>query len=273
MQAFSLLEAWPVDTVAAAIVAPDGSVQFHGDRTTVFSLASVTKLLAAAGVHLAAEEGSVVLSNDVGVLAEGDTSRGATLADALAHAGGFGPKGVILEDPGKRRIYSNGGYDLLAAAVESATEMTFAEYLRLGLFEPLAMTSTVLQGSAAFAGSSTVEDLVAFVRGLPQLLDSSTISAMTTPYLRELPGVLPGYGRQAPNTWGLGPEIRSAKAPHWTGSKNSPRTWGHFGQAGTFVWVDPDAGVAAIVLTNRTFGEWAIPLWPVFSNAVLDELA
>ena len=95
---------------------------------------------------------------------------------------------------------------------------------------------------------------------------------MTSPYLPELRGVLPGYGPQDPNTWGLGPEIRAQKQPHWTGSKNSPSTWGHFGQAGTFLWVDPVANVSTVVLTNRTFGEWAVPLWPAFSDAVLEEL-
>ena len=65
-----------------------------------------------------------------------------------------------------------------------------------------------------------------------------------------LVGVLPGFGRQDPNDWGLGFEIRDAKAPHWTGSRNSPRTFGHFGRSGTFLWVDPDAGLALACLTD-----------------------
>ncbi len=52
--------------------------------------------------------------------------------------------------------------------------------------------------------------------------------------------MLPGFGVQRPNDWGLGFEIRDAKSPHWTGSANSGRTYGHFGQSGTFIWVDPD---------------------------------
>ena len=50
-----------------------------------------------------------------------------------------------------------------------------------------------------------------------------------------LTGVLPGFGVQRPNDWGLGFEIRDAKSPHWTGSANSGRTYGHFGQSGTFI--------------------------------------
>ena len=273
MTYFDLLDTWPVDSVAAATISPDGTVNRHGDTGAVFELASITKLLTAAGVHLAAEEGSISLADDAGVLIEDDRSRGATLADVLAHGGGYGPKGVVLDDPGRRRIYSNGGYELLAHAVERGTEMAFADYLTEGLFQPLGMASTVLDGSAAYAARSTVDDLVRFITGLPQLLAPETVEAMTNPYLPELIGVLPGYGRQTPNVWGLGPEIRSNKTPHWTGQRNSPKAWGHFGQAGTFLWVDPQSSLAAVTLTNRTFGDWAIPLWPTYSDAVINELA
>jgi CubicO group peptidase (beta-lactamase class C family) len=81
--------------------------------------------------------------------------------------------------------------------------------------------------------------------------------------------VLPGLGRMEPNDWGLTFELRDAKSPHWTGSRNSERTFGHFGASGTFLWVDPDAGLACAVLTERRFGDWAKEAWPVFSDEVL----
>jgi CubicO group peptidase (beta-lactamase class C family) len=84
-----------------------------------------------------------------------------------------------------------------------------------------------------------------------------------------LAGVLPDFGRFDPNDWGLGFELRDAKSPHWTGARNSPRTFGHFGGSGTFLWVDPDASVALGVLTNLDFGEWAKEAWPRLSDAVL----
>ena len=71
------------------------------------------------------------------------------------------------------------------------------------------------------------------------------------------PGVLPGFGYQPHCDWGLGFEIRDRKAPHWTGSRNSPRTFGHFGQSGSFLWVDPEARVACASLADRDFGDWA----------------
>jgi CubicO group peptidase (beta-lactamase class C family) len=86
-----------------------------------------------------------------------------------------------------------------------------------------------------------------------------------------LPGVLPGFGRQASNDWGLGFEIRDGKSPHWTGSLNSPATFGHFGQTGSFLWVDPEAGLACACLTGVAFGEWAATHWPRLSDLVLEE--
>ena len=86
-----------------------------------------------------------------------------------------------------------------------------------------------------------------------------------------LDGVVPGFGMQRPNDWGLGFEIRDGKSPHWTGSRNSAATYGHFGQTGTFLWVDPSRDIALVVLTDRDFGDWAKPLWPALSDAVVSE--
>ena len=72
---------------------------------------------------------------------------------------------------------------------------------------------------------------------------------------------------------GLQAELRDDKSPHWTGSRNSPRTFGHFGGSGTFLWVDPEAGIALAVLTNLDFGEWSKEAWPRLSDAVLGESA
>jgi CubicO group peptidase (beta-lactamase class C family) len=86
-----------------------------------------------------------------------------------------------------------------------------------------------------------------------------------------LTGVLPGYGPQRPNDWGLGFEIRDGKSPHWTGAGNSAGTFGHFGQTGTFIWADPACDLALVVLTDRDFDDWAKPLWPALADRVLAE--
>ena len=76
------------------------------------------------------------------------------------------------------------------------------------------------------------------------------------------------------NDWGLGVEVRDLKSPHPTGSRNSPATFGHYGGAGTFLWVDPDAQLALVCLTDRDRdGRLDQPAWPRFSDAVLAEAA
>ena len=91
-------------------------------------------------------------------------------------------------------------------------------------------------------------------------------AAVAFPGLR---GVLPGFGLPDPCDWGLGFELRDRKSPHWTGARNSPATFGHFGRSGTFLWVDPVAGLALACLTDRPFGAWAGEAWPALSDAVL----
>jgi hypothetical protein len=89
----------------------------------------------------------------------------------------------------------------------------------------------------------------------------------------DLRGVLPGYGRFDPCDWGLGFEVKGDKAPHWTGTRTTPATFGHFGRAGGFVWVDPGAGLACATLSNRDFGPWAVTEWSTLADAVVEEWA
>ena len=117
-------------------------------------------------------------------------------------------------------------------------------------------------------------DLIALAGELlePRLIVRETLTEATTVQFPGLVGVLPGFGRQEPNDWGLGFELKDAKSPHWTGARNSPRTFGHFGMSGTFLWVDPGVRAACAVLTDRDFGDWAKEAWPALGDAVLAEL-
>jgi CubicO group peptidase (beta-lactamase class C family) len=94
---------------------------------------------------------------------------------------------------------------------------------------------------------------------------------MTSVQFPGLNGVLPDVGRFDPNDWGLGVELRDRKQPHWTGTRNSERTFGHFGGSGTFLWVDPAVGLALACLTDREFDTWALEAWPRLSDGVLEE--
>lgn len=262
MSALELIDQWPCDAVAAGWIRPDDSVELRGSVDMSFALASVTKLLTAVTVLIGVEEGSLELDQPT-------YEEGATLADLLGHASGLDADGGRLGRTGHRRIYSNAGYEIAASSLQERTGIPFPTYMHEAIFDPLEMASTRLTGSPAHGAESTVNDLLRFLTGLNGLLASETLLGMVTAHLPELSGVLPGYGRQTPNSWGLGPELRSHKTPHWTGSRNSPSTWGHFGRAGSFLWVDPVAQQSLVVLTDRPFDEWARPLWPALSDAVL----
>jgi CubicO group peptidase (beta-lactamase class C family) len=276
MDALAVIDDWPAAHAAAAVVGPDGTLASHGRTDLGFALASVTKPLAALAALVAVEEGAVELDQPAAPYGP----EGATLRHLLAHASGLVFGGAPeprrpLARPGASRIYSNAGIEAMAELVADATGIAFADYLDQAVCRPLGLRGTALHGSPAWAGRSTVDDLAAVARELlaPRLLHHSTIAEATTVQFPGLVGVLPGFGRQDPNDWGLGFEIRGHKSPHWTGSRNSPRTFGHFGQAGTFLWVDPEAELAAVVLTDEPFGPWAVRDWPPFSDGVLSARA
>jgi len=246
-----------------------------GDAGARFPWASVTKLATALCVLVAVEEGVVALDEPAG-------PPGSTVRHLLAHASGLGPDGAVLAAPGRRRIYSNEGFRELGRIVAARSGLAYREYLSEAVLDPLGMRGTrMAPGTADPAGAGDpaagligpLGDLLALGRELlrPTVVHRDTLTAATAVAFPGLAGVLPGFGRQDPCDWGLGFEVRDAKHPHWTGARNSPETFGHFGQAGGFLWVDPVAGVACAVLTDREFGPWAAQAWPVLSDAVLAE--
>ncbi len=264
------LDDWPVAAAAAAIVGPSGTLATYGDTERPFFLASVTKPLVARAVQVAIEEGVAELGTAAG-------PPGSTIRHLLAHASGLSVHSdQVLAKPGTRRVYSNYGFAVLAETVQRASGIEFGRYLAEAVFEPLGMAATRLDGGAPAAGfgaTSTVADLAAFA---DDLLNPTTVSAQLhteaiTVQFPGLDGVLPGYGVQRPNDWGLGFEIKDSKSPHWTGVSNSARTYGHFGQSGTLIWADPQAELVLIVLTDRDFGDWATGLWPALADAVISE--
>jgi CubicO group peptidase (beta-lactamase class C family) len=253
-------------TVGAAVLDSTGVIEVAGETDARLPLASVTKPLVAYAALVAVEEGTIALDDPAG-------PEGSTVAHLLAHASGLAPDDPtrILAKPGTHRIYSSAGYAVLAAHIEQASGFSMAAYLADAIFEPLRMRHSALVGPAGMGAVSTVEDLTQFAGELlaPGLISAETFALATSPAFPGLGGVLPGFGRQEPCDFGLGFEIRDHKAPHWTGSLNSPATFGHFGQSGTFLWVDPVASLALIVLTDRPFGDWAAAAWPPLSDEVV----
>jgi CubicO group peptidase (beta-lactamase class C family) len=264
VDALLAIDGWNAGVAAAGVVRAGGVVETHGPGDVELRWASVTKLLTGVAVLVALEEGTVDLDEPAG-------PPGSTLRHLLAHASGLPVDGVEpIAEPGRRRIYSNTGIELAARLVEERAEMPFADYFLGAVVRPLGLTGR-LAGSPAHGYRGPLDDLMALGRELlePTLVAPETLAEATTVQFPGLDGVLPGLGRLEPNDWGLTFELRDAKSPHWTGSRNSERTFGHFGASGTFLWVDPDAGLACGVLTDRPFGDWAKEAWPAFSDSVL----
>ncbi|MQA07349.1 MAG: serine hydrolase [Pseudonocardiaceae bacterium] len=270
MDSLRAVAQWPVDNVAVAVVDASGRpLGSYGPMDRPFQLASVTKLLSAYGVLIAVEEGALDWDQPAG-------PEGSTVRHLIAHSSGLAfEEHKVQAQPGSRRIYSSAGFEVLAEEVHRSSGIPFDKYLDEAVFGPLGMSATQLVGSAGAGAVSTCGDLVPFAAELqaPRLIDERTLAEARTVEFSGLDGVVPGFGMQRPCDWGLGFEIRGHKSPHWTGANSSPETFGHFGQSGTFLWVDPVAAAACIALADRDFGDWAKQAWPPFTDAVLADLA
>jgi CubicO group peptidase (beta-lactamase class C family) len=261
------VEGWPAEHVAVGLASATGPVAVHGDASREYRWASVTKPVTALACLVAAEEGAIDLDGPAG-------PPGSTFRHLLAHASGLPLDGASpIARPGERRIYSDYGFDVAGETLASQAEIPFGVYLAEAVLGPLGLGARY-EGRPGSGLWGSLDDLLAIGRELlqPTLVSAETLAEATTVQFPGLVGVVPGFGRQEPNDWGLGFELRDHKSPHWTGSRNSASTFGHFGRSGTFIWVDPEAGVALAGLTDRDFGDWAKTAWPALSDAVLAEL-
>lgn len=261
-----LLDGWPGEHTLAVT---DGTqvLATAGDRTAIRRIASITKLFTAYACLIAWEEGTLDLDAAAG-------PAGSTVRHLLAHASGLPfegdePVGAV----GSRRIYSNTGIDVLAQHLGARAGMPFADYLRFGVLEPVGLGHVEANVSPAHGLRLSVDDLVVFANELlnPTLVHPDTLAMATTPVFADLPGVLPGFGRHERNLWGLGFEIKGDKSPHWTAAGNSPSTFGHFGGAGSFLWIDPKRRLAAVCTGSVEFGAWAAAAWPVANQALIEK--
>ena len=118
----------------------------------------------------------------------------------------------LIAEPGTRYSYSSYGYNLLGAIVEAASGMSFGDYMRQNVWQPLGMNDTRMDDplevipnrvrgyqlvngkirnsefidiSSRFGGGgarSTVPDMLKFAKGMMdrKLLKAETLDAMTT---------------------------------------------------------------------------------------------
>ena len=260
---------FPTALVVTGAPAPDGGVLHEsGDVDEIFPFASVTKPIVAWSALVAVDRGLLDLDAPAGAPAPD----GATIGHLLSHSSGIAADSdERLASPGTRRIYSNRGIEILGQWLQEATGTPLETWVETTVLEPLGMASVLIPGSPAHSGEGSARDLSLFARELasPRLVSPALAERACVPVLPELDGVLPGYGRQVPNPFGLGVEVRGAKSPHWTGKGNSPQTFGHFGQSGSFMWVDPVAERQAVFLGAEPFGQVHRKTWPVLGDQIL----
>jgi CubicO group peptidase (beta-lactamase class C family) len=257
---------WPVPLAAAGALV-DGRVESAGDSARTFRLASVSKPVAALALLVAAEEGVVDLDEPEG-------PPGSTVRHLLAHASGLPFEGTVpIAAPGTRRVYSNEGFRVLGAHLEQRAEMPFAEYVRAAVVGPLGI-GLEPSGDPGSGMHASLSDVLALAGELlePTVVARETLDELKTVQFAGLAGVLPDWGRFEPLDWGLGVQLATSP-PTWMGSRVSRRAFGHFGGSGTFLWVDPELGLACAALTDREFGDWAKSAWPALSDAVVEEAA
>lgn len=261
-------EMWHPAGGASGHIAGDHRTAVIGNATQSFPWASVTKLITAHAALIAVEEGVVSLGDEIRPF------RGLTVAHALAHAGGIAfDEPFSIGQPGLKRQYSNAAIRLVADHVQRCAGMPFADYVHIGIIEPLKLVGVRWSDPAAGA-SGTIKDLLALARELlrPTLIDHDTLTKATQPWWPNLDGIVPGFGMQRPCPWGLGFEIRGTKEPHWMGRSLSPQSFGHFGQSGAMLAVDPARSEAWCSLSPQPFGAWAATAWPAFMDNVVDDL-
>lgn len=193
-----------------------------------------------------------------------------------------------LSEPGTKTEYSDLGFMLLGNIVESLTGKSLASNFRERFSSPLGMSSTMFTPPPPFLGriAPTGEDGVwrldrprplvndqnaALLGGIAGHAGLFTTTGDLCRMVRMLMngGELDGkrYVRSstvstflkktdAPRA--LGWDLVSTTGASSAGSRFSAASWGHLGFTGTSIWVDPDRGLAVILLSNR--------VWPSADN-------
>ena len=259
----SPIEGWPGAPSAIAFRLDGGIVERLvqvGDVAAVRPWASVSKMAVSLAFGVESDWELHKFTENIG-------PRGATIANLLSHSSGLGLEpGDPVSDVGARRVYSNYGYDYAVHAIVGASSPE--DWLDSRVFRPFGMTSTRLEGRPAAGVTGSTEDLmrlaVAWLR--PDGIARETRNRMITPYMADLDGVVPGFGRFTPCPWGLGPEIRGQKE-HWMGDWPA-QSFGHFGQSGALMLLNAQEHIGLVATSTEPFGPWAVQLWARWTSSM-----
>jgi CubicO group peptidase (beta-lactamase class C family) len=215
-------------------------------------------------------------------------------------------------EPGTRSEYSDPGYILLGKALEVSTCEPLQIWTRREVFEPLGLSATgfcpaaamratippteedtafrhrriqgevqdenawVLSGVSGHAGLfSHVPDLLRFA---DEILNAGSVAraAKDKPSLFDRATVELFAQRQGPegSSRALGWDTPSANSS--SGHHFSPHSIGHLGYSGCSLWIDLDAAIAVVLLTNRTWpsrqSDAIRTVRPAFHNAIREAL-
>lgn len=291
------------------------------DTASLFPLCSITKVYTAAAVMMLAEEGLVGLNRPVcdyiPEFAEGGKGD-VRVHHLLTHTSGIRPEEVwthrespgrndlppcppdanpelheeiysacgvpLARKPGEVMSYLGYGYELLGEIIRKTSGMSYPEFMRKRLFEPLGMNDTyfnvpvaerhrivrrapddacaewletdafIASESAAGGLYSTVLDTAVFAQmflngghyGGKRLLSPVSVREMTR---NRIPGVASEYRDEYfPEAfWGLGWSVNGPKLDG--GDLFSPEAYSHWGAAGVFVAVDPAYELVSVYFT------------------------
>ncbi|MEZ5139978.1 MAG: hypothetical protein R2711_14780 [Acidimicrobiales bacterium] len=252
---------WEAANIAAAVVAPTGTIATIGPGDRSFRLASVTKLLAAYACLIAVEEGTLDRRAHRPARGDGPPPARPRRRLRLRHRHPAAPRAQAdLLEHGVRRPRRPPG-------PQRRDDRRGVRH-RGGVRTARDVPHRPAGGSLAHGAWSTGADRPASPASCcadPPV--GRDLAEASSPQYPELAGILPGIGPQAQRL-GAGLEIRGWKTPHWTGRTNSPKTFGHFGAASSFLWVDPAIDRSPIVLTDRNFGRGR-STWPPLADAVV----
>jgi CubicO group peptidase (beta-lactamase class C family) len=258
----TLDDRWPGFPAYVVFRMRDGRVERvaeAGDLEDVRPWASVSKMAVGLAFGVECDWDMHEYSETVG-------PRGANIANLLSHSSGLGLEEVDpFVDVGTKRIYSNVGIDYVVDAIMQ--DGTPQSWLNHRVFSGLGMDSTSLQGRPSSGVEGSTNDLatLAIAWLVPEVISRETRDRIIKPYMPELNGIVPGFGRFSPCPWGLGPEVRGHKE-HWMG--DWPATsFGHFGQSGALMLLNADEGIGVVATSTEPFGGWAVELWPEWTSA------
>jgi CubicO group peptidase (beta-lactamase class C family) len=194
----------------------------------------------------------------------------------------------LVYPTGSKSLYSDLGFILLGEIIEKVTQKSLDEFCEEKIFVPLKMRDTfflplyterqiqitktrriastencpwrgrvlrgevqdenahVMGGVAGHAGLfGTAEDLCTFLKAMLKSLQSQNGFLP-----QSMAKVFVTRQSRIPDTcWALG--WTTPSEPSTSGQFFSARSFGHLGFTGTSVWVDPDADLIVILLTNR----------------------